>query len=331
MILDLAPPREQLPRAPRLSRRRQGGMGVARRRRVRCLAALVMLGGCVESGRPVPPAPRYHDEPLFDVWAPDVQVGTVLLVDRRTSYGVDEIVTARFEPTGDLGIYSLLEEEGDCRLYTGRYDCVCDFDEQCVDGVCRPFPTFVPVGDIIVDGLGDRRHLFFDDTWQWYWGEPDGTADGMMRGDAVITVTAEGSDRVPGFTAAVAGVSGVTSNIDDHPVLELPEADEVELTWQAPDPAARVRLVLRTAEFDHFGYSNEKLVCDLPDRGSLRVPGSLVGRLPEMVVPPHTGPYAGGWPAVPSGLIRYRAARVDSEAGRIEVVAAVETLFWAIH
>ena len=300
---------------------------------MRCLVAslLSLAAGCVDSGRPIRPDPHYHDEPLFDVWAPDAQVGTVFMVDRHTSYGVDEVITARFEPAGDVGIYSLLEEEGDCRLYTGRYSCVCESDEPCVDGVCRPYPTFVSVGDIAIDGLGDRRRPVFDDIWQWYWGEPDGTADGMMSSDAVITVTAEGSDQLPGFTATVAGVSGLASSIDAGQILELPEADDVELTWQTPDQAARVRLILRTAEFDHFGYSNEKLVCDAPDRGSLVVPGSLIGRLPEMVVPPHTGPYAGGWPAVPSGLIRYRAARVDSEAGRVEVVAAVETLFWATH
>ncbi len=52
----------------------------------------------------------------------------------------------------------------------------------------------------------------------------------------------------------------------------------------------------------------------------------------DAVLPPEPGDvYAGGAPAVPSGLIRYRSTRVDTDAGRIELVAAAETLFWAVH
>ena len=302
---------------------------------MRRLVFLLLLSGCVDSGKPVRPNAYYHDDPLFDVWAPDTQVGTVLMIDRQTSYGIDEILMARFEPSGDHGIYSVIAEEGDCRLYGSQRECVpyCGWDQECANGVCRPFPTFVPVGDITIDGLGDRRTLAIDPSWpDMYRGQPDGTADGMIDAGATITVAADGSDQMAGFTATVSGVSAIASTIEAGAILELPEADDVELTWSAPEEGARVRLIFRTQEFDHYGYSEEKLVCDLPDRGVVRVPGSLIGQLPEMIVPPDPGDFhAGGELAVPSGLIRYRASTVDSEAGRIAVVAAAETQFWALH
>jgi hypothetical protein len=306
---------------------------------MRCLLAslLLVVVGCVESGKPIRPARYFHDEPLFDIWAAEPQVGTVLLIDRHTSYGIDEILMARFEPSGDRGVYGLVAEEGDCRLYSARPSCgaSCSWEEQCVGGVCVPFPVFVPVGDITIDGLGDRRTLVHDSlSPEMYAGDSDGTADGMMSSGATITVTAEGSDQLPGFTATASGVSALDSDIEPADILSLPRADDVELTWSGPEEGARVRLVFRTAEFDHYQISWEKLVCDAPDRGSIRVPGSLIEQLPEMTLPRDRssgGANAGGEPAVASGLIRYRATDVDTGAGRVEVVAASEILFWALH
>ena len=304
---------------------------------MRCLVAplLLLAVGCVDSGRPIRPARYFHDEPLFDVWAAEPQIGTVLLIDRHTSYGIDEILMARFEPSGDRGVYGLVAEEADCRLYSARPTCgaICSWEQQCVGGECVPFPIFVPVGDITVDGLGDRRTLRLDpQSPDLYRGDSDGKADGMMSSGAAITVAAGGSDQLPGFTATASGVSALSSDIEPADILTLPEADDVELTWSAPQEGARVRLVLRTAELDHFQISWEKLVCDAPDRGSIRVPGSLIAQLPEMTLPRDPGgATAGGESAVASGLIRYRATSVDTGAGRVEVVAASETLFWALH
>ncbi|HEU5060649.1 MAG TPA: hypothetical protein VFU21_29160 [Kofleriaceae bacterium] len=238
---------------------------------------------------------------------------------------------------GDFGIYSVIAGEGDCRLYGSQLECDpwCGTDQECINGVCRRLPTFVSVGDITVDGLGDRRTLLHDPLRpDMYVGEQDGTADGMIDAGAAITVMAEGGAELPAFTATVSGVSAIASTIERGAILELRDADDVELTWSAPEEGARVRLVFRTAEYDHFGYSEEKLVCDLPDRGSLRVPGSLIGQLPEMQLGFDQDPnsfHAGGAPGVASGLIRYRASSVDTEAGRIEVIAASELLFWALH
>ena len=304
-----------------------------------CTAALLLVA-CGRSTEPVESRLFFHDDPLFDVWGAGPQVGTVLVADHLTTDGVDEIASARFDPAGDHGMYTLVDEEGDCRLFSAVAFCdpACDpVDRMCVDGACVPFPAFASIGEVIVEGLGDPRELEEQPSWNGFY-EPtvyvsaERLEDGRLAEGVAVAVTAEGSDVLPGFSASVTGVDPIQSAISPGRILDLPRDDSLELSWQGPAPDARVRLVLRTGEIGHGTPPREKLVCDLPDRGSLLIPGRLVAQLPEMTLPPDSDiACVGGCGEMPSGLVRYRATRVDGAAGRIEVIAAVETLFWATH
>ncbi len=207
-----------------------------------------------------------------------------------------------------------------------------------IEGACVPYPRFVAAGELAIDGLGDRVALTFENDIQRYESEDtlyvarlNGPAGGLLAEGAAIAVTAGGSDQVPAFTGQVAGTDPVRSHLQPGEVLQLPSDGDVRLEWRPGPAGARVRLVLRTSETGHGMPPNEKLVCDVADQGSLVIPGSLIGQLPEMRWLESGSGYAGGLPLIPSGLIRYRTSTVDTDAGRVELIAATETLFWAIH
>jgi hypothetical protein len=309
---------------------------------MRHLLAVLSLAAC--GGDLVVPIEQplaMHDEPLFEVPGPDLQIGTVLVYQRRSVDRIEELALARFEPSGDRGYYSLADTDGDCRLYTVRTFCDPECEgivDQCIEGACVPYPRFVAAGELAIDGLGDRVALTFENDIQRYESEDtlyvarlNGPAGGLLAEGAAIAVTAGGSDQVPAFTGQVAGTDPVRSHLQPGEVLQLPSDGDVRLEWRPGPAGARVRLVLRTSETGHGMPPNEKLVCDVADQGSLVIPGSLIGQLPEMRWLESGSGYAGGLPLIPSGLIRYRTSTVDTDAGRVELIAATETLFWAIH
>src|SRR5688500_9028672 len=94
---------------------------------MRSLLPVVILVAC-SGGTPKEPIERYPllDDPLFDVWHEEPQVGTVLLSDQHATEGTDGFLVARFEPAGDRGFYSVIDEEGDCRLYDAFAYSLCD-------------------------------------------------------------------------------------------------------------------------------------------------------------------------------------------------------------
>jgi hypothetical protein len=281
------------------------------------------------------------DDPPFEIWEAELQLGTVLVSEQRDHGRQFGLILGRFDPAGDRGWEVMIAEEGDCRLYSrGSFFCEPACTEGvCVDGECRPFNSLVEVGDLVVDGLAsdysmDLANAFvgFGLRSPVYVGHTRGAEKELFDGGSSIEVTAEGSTAFPSFAGSARGVEELLADIIPGDHLQLPFMRDHEVQWTPGGDDTRVRLTLRGAELGHGSPPKDKLVCDVPDTGRLTVPGALLARLPEFVLPvEHELGCVGRCPWTPSSLARYRRSSVPVGDGTVEIVVASEILFWAGH
>ncbi|HTE53468.1 MAG TPA: hypothetical protein VK698_21585 [Kofleriaceae bacterium] len=304
---------------------------------------VALLVGCSTPVEPI----RFPvvDDPPFQVWEADSQVGTVLVSEQRGTLPAPiPVVLGLFAPAGEATLYAQVDEDRGCRLYDQRgpffCDPACEEGSTCVDGECREPPPFVDAGRLTVEGqdayeLAPSPNYLFYGTGPVY-ESPGG--DDLFGPDASIHVSAAGAE-FPGFTGTVAGVEPLDADIEPGGIVMVPGIQDFVVRWDAPEAApddaavTRVRLTLRTGETGHGAPPWHKLVCDVPDTGLLVVPGLLLSRLPRMVLPDLDREVAcvGACAWSPSSLTRYRAESVPAADGAVEIVAASEILFWAYH
>lgn len=281
------------------------------------------------------------DDPPFEIWEAELQLGTVLVSEQRDHGRQFGLILGRFDPAGDRGWEVMIAEEGDCRLYSrGPFFCEESCSQSiCVDGECRPFVSLVEVGDLAVDGLasdysmelGDAR-LGYGRRSPVYVGKKPGAEKELFDGGSSIEVTAGGSAAFPSFAGKSRGVEELVADIIPGDRLQLRFMGDHEVQWTPGGDDTRVRLTLRGAESGHGSPPMDKLVCDVPDTGRLTVPGALLARLPELVLPvEHELRCQSRCPWTPSSLARYRRSSVPVGDGTVEIVVASEILFWAAH
>ncbi|HTE53324.1 MAG TPA: hypothetical protein VK698_20860 [Kofleriaceae bacterium] len=310
------------------------------------VALVVGCGG--EEGGPGPGDPWIEpirwpvvDDPPFEIWDAEHQLGTVLLSEQRGPEATIGLVLARFDPAGDRGWEVMTAEEGDCRIYS-RGPFFCDpecFGNFCVDGECRDVITLVRVGEVTVAGLAVDyevdvldRGIGYGGRDYVYVGRTEAYGGNVFAPDAVIDVSVGGSEEFPAFTGSTTGVEPLEATFEPGDHVSFPrEADHV-VRWTAGAADDRVRLTLRGVEVGHAAPPQDKLVCDVPDTGMLTIPGAMLGRMPELVTPyPLDFGCVGQCPWGVSSLSRYRTTTVEVGDGTVELVTASEVMFWAAH
>ncbi|HUS67591.1 MAG TPA: hypothetical protein VMZ28_23810 [Kofleriaceae bacterium] len=178
--------------------------------------------------------------------------------------------------------HELAEESGECRLWLYH---VAACDEGCAgtgicdaEGTCIPYPQHVQAGDVTIAGVT------LEDSEYGY--VPGGAVDSELfaPGDAV-SLSAAGGDGSAAFALDAEGVAPIALDLvnaggEDEDALVLEAGADLEVTWEASDGAARVRLELLTDNSGHGYPVLEMIECESADDGSITVPQSMIDAMP---------------------------------------------------
>lgn len=280
------------------------------------------------------------DDPPFEIWDAEHQLGTVLLSEQRGREAQIGLVFARFDPAGDRGWEAVTAEEGGCRIYSrGPFFCYPECPNVCVDGECRDVISLVRAGAVTIDGLEGRYQvevsqegLGYSGRDHVYVGRGGAIGGDVFAPDADIEVRVGGGYEFPGFSGSTTGVEPLEADFEPGDHVPFPHNDDHVVQWTPGSADTRVRLTLRGVEIGHAGPPQDKLVCDAPDTGMLTIPGAMLGRMPELVTPfPRDYGCVGQCPWGISSLTRYRTESVEVADGTVEIVTASEIMFWAAH
>ena len=207
---------------------------------------------------------------------------------------------------------------GSCRLLELEPATCEGCTAICVaDGQCQPWPDLVSVGDIDLQGLIGGLGV----TYQFGPYTPDGdTPSDLFEAGSEISATAEG-DELPGFDVATVGVHSLIADVPER--VDLSDGQDLTIRWTPSDGGARVHLQLKPVKYHGVPISGV-IECDVPDTGTLTVPGQLVDAFPAGDTTP---PCDHGCP--PSVLSRYRVGSAQmGAAGQVDLWVSSQVEFW---
>ena len=248
--------------------------------------ALALAAGCGGGGAAYPDA-----GPHVDAGPEPTSLGEVLLVE-----GVDRSWTpgTPFRAYGSVlgrirtAAYPVWHQEvandGTCRLLKfmpAQCDEYCE--GVCVErNVCQPYPREISVGTLTLTGLiGGTMSLQPADGANWYYPRNQPPAE-LFADDAVIGLSASGSDDMPAFHAEVRAVPRLEAEIDNFQIT-LHDGEDYVVRWTpAGDRYARVRLTLNSNNSGHAFPYDGIIECEAyDDDQEIRVPAAMIDAFPE--------------------------------------------------
>jgi hypothetical protein len=204
-----------------------------------------------------------------------------------------------------LSLYGPTQQVGQCRLLepvATFCEPACEPGlEQCLEGVCEPYPQRLPAGRLLLEADTFVQRVQ-PDALHGYWAR-------LESSFAEITVSAEA------FAVSACAVSPLVPSEDWAGVLAAREpGQDAILRWE-PEEGARVSLRMTTGAETHAGLAHAVVECEGPDTGELSLPGALLEVL-----------FSEGWDCGNCGthaLMRYRQG--EAPAGEAQVRLRVST------
>lgn len=158
--------------------------------------------------------------------------------------------------------------EGECRLLTAENpfcDPPCGGGEVCTnESQCAQFPERITVGTVNITGM--EVPVAMEPAADLRYFETE-LPHPVIAAGTEIGLQADGLDLMGHGFGALANVS---------PVLQVAPETDMEVTWDAEDAEAHVRIEVN---IDQHGISPATLYCDVPDTGSYSVPAALIDAL----------------------------------------------------
>lgn len=195
----------------------------------------------------------------------------------------------------------------------------------CVEtNVCEPFPSLVPAGRLIVDGLKVVFRISGNDGF--YYPEQQLPVE-LFADDATVRAEIIGGGTIPGFTLSTRAVPPITGALAAGK-LTLNPGQDATVTWTPVGGDARMRLTLNSNNRGHGQPYLGILECDVADAaGSITVPAALIDQFPET----QAWRICAGTDCPPSTLRRYHRATTPLEDFDLELVVATELAFGVDH
>jgi len=178
--------------------------------------------------------------------------------------------------SGYLGVdWQVAASDGPCVYITATdplyCEPACEWDEYCAPGgSCTKYPAILDVGTMTLDGLAVPITLELGTSGTYLSSEPTPPTDLFDAGDAV-TLAANGGEGPP-FSVSVTGVEALAPALACD--TDLNTGDDLEIHWTPAAGGATVRFEI-ISWFVH-AYSFPKILCEVPDNGSLTVSAELI-------------------------------------------------------
>jgi hypothetical protein len=182
-------------------------------------------------------------------------------------------------PRPNTVIMKVVEEAGGCRLRTPRVpfcNTACGSESVCGDDdKCLPYPKAQNLGLVRVKGLGAGEF-----SMEPINGNYQPSASVMLpnppcpEGAPIELQTAGGA--YPSFTLKAKGITALA--VAGSGAIPLTSDQPLKLQWTAPGDASFSRVLVRV-DISHHGGLKGEIECDVPDTGTLEIPGTMVGKL----------------------------------------------------
>jgi hypothetical protein len=241
-------------------------------------------------------------------------------------------VAAAFTIPGSASVLTETMREGNCRLLQSRVSRCESCEWFCEDGSCRPYPTYRSAGRISVEGLAAPVSLRWMERggYEAHASPPD---DDLFTPGDPITASAPGA-ALGGFTVSARAVAPIAPALDGPCGTELRLVKEgaTTITWDAPQPGTRVRLLLTSPNDAHGLPPHAVVECEGPDTGSMRIGAALTAAFPaaptvDTCVPPGC---AVAVDCPPATLTRYAQGLANAGAETVALRVQAELEFHAV-
>ncbi len=147
----------------------------------------------------------------------------------------------------------------------------CEWDEYCTaERTCAKYPEVLDVGAMTLSGLSLPITLDRNESGR-YTSSVELPPAELFDADDPITLSAEGGEGGPAFSVTVDGVETLSPALPCD--VDLDSESDLEIEWTPSGGEATVRF--EVISYYVHAYSFPKILCEVPDTGSLTVPASL--------------------------------------------------------
>jgi hypothetical protein len=294
---------------------------------MRATSAILILAACGGGGSDGPDGPPGPDAAPGDPFAD--RIGTLFVAEQDGlwdgSPGATSAVRVTLEAGNGHPFHHEVGRQGECRHLdweVGSCPIVCD--GVCTSTGCVPWPVPLDAGTITFTGTHAPIEILRDTVSGRYYHAGALPAE-LFDAGATITAIAAGGPDLDGFALSAPAPDPIAATIDRP--LELPHADDIAIEWTAGGGDASVLLTLTSPNAGHGAPYETIIECASADDGLITVPGSYIEALGSI----SGTPCLVGHECPPSTLSRYRATRIESPAGDIELRVATELVFFVRH
>jgi hypothetical protein len=182
-------------------------------------------------------------------------------------------VTDRVSPRE---VWQQVASEGNCRVEAGpTLNCTaaCASEEECGGTQCVPRPKAQSVGNLTLTGVGATAPVMPTSGGVYYTSLP---YPPFAPGDAVTLQAAGGV--YPAFTLTGRGIAPMVFSGAGLPTVTMGQS--FTTTWTAPAQSGAAKVTVRL-EIAHHGGLAARLLCDVPDTGTITIPAALITKLIE--------------------------------------------------
>jgi hypothetical protein len=227
--------------------------------------------------------------------------------------------------------HELYHEEGACRMWLWLVSSCLSCDGICdAEGRCVPFRDPLSAGTVAIEVNGQERAVLSFGVSGY---SPESLAEELFAEGDRVEASAAGGDDVASFALAATAVDAIAIDLERDPAgkdqdkLEMPNGEDLVLSWSPSVPGTRVRLEIPSNNRGHGLPVDALIECEADDSGEITVPSSMVAAFPER---PY-GVICAGSDCPPGTLTRFRADRVEVDGGAIDLVVGAQRQFVPVH